>query len=172
MLLLHAVGTGMILAWVAVQLTRIRRWVSQSHPVTDQALLGLVKLLAQNLNLKKIPSVRLSEPVPGPIALGLLRTVILLPAAATGRLPEAELKTILAHELAHVRRGDLWVNWLQILLQAVWWFHPVLWPLNRMIRRVREECCDDLLLARRLTSNEARVRNIRHASNCLSAWCS
>ena len=62
---------------------------------------------------------------------------------------------ILAHELAHHRRRDLWINWVQLALTAVWWFNPVLWVLNRQIRKVREDCCDDLLLTRNLTTGQA-----------------
>jgi hypothetical protein len=65
------------------------------------------------------------------------------------------LRAVLAHELAHCQRGDLWLNWIQLLLVAVWWFHPVLWLVNRSVRDIREDCCDDLLLARGIISNDA-----------------
>jgi hypothetical protein len=77
-----------------------------------------------------------------------------MPATNLSRLSEHELKVILAHELGHFRRGDLWVNWAQLLLQAIWWFNPLLWMLNHALRKAREDCCDDLLLARKVTSGD------------------
>lgn len=58
----------------------------------------------------------------------------------------AHALNIMAHELVHHRRGDLVVNAVQIAIAIVWWFHPVVWILNKSIRRVREDCCDDSLL--------------------------
>ncbi len=77
-----------------------------------------------------------------------------MPATNLSRFSERELKVILAHELTHFRRGNLWVNWAQLLLQAIWWFNPLLWMLNTALRKAREDCCDDLLLARKLTSGD------------------
>jgi protocatechuate 3,4-dioxygenase beta subunit len=70
----------------------------------------------------------------------------------TKELSHGDLKTILGHELAHLRQGDAWINWLQLLLMAAWWFHPVFWVLHRNLRRVREDCCDDSLIAGGLAS--------------------
>jgi hypothetical protein len=70
------------------------------------------------------------------------------------RFSAEQFDVVLAHELAHHRRGDLWVNALQTIAFIAFWFHPVYWWLTRAIRQVREECCDDLLLARGLMSGD------------------
>lgn len=57
------------------------------------------------------------------------------------------LAPILAHELLHIRRGDLWVGLLQTLAQAVWWCHPLVWWVNRITTREAERCCDEEVLA-------------------------
>ncbi len=57
------------------------------------------------------------------------------------------LVPILAHELLHIRRGDLWVGLLQTLAQAVWWCHPLVWWVNRRTTREAERCCDEEVLA-------------------------
>ena len=57
------------------------------------------------------------------------------------------LAPILAHELLHIRRGDLWVGLLQTLAQAVWWCHPLVWWVNRRTTREAERCCDEEVLA-------------------------
>jgi beta-lactamase regulating signal transducer with metallopeptidase domain/tetratricopeptide (TPR) repeat protein len=57
------------------------------------------------------------------------------------------LEPILAHELIHVRRGDAYMGVLQMIVQAVWWFHPLVWWANREMCRRREECCDEEAVA-------------------------
>jgi hypothetical protein len=54
---------------------------------------------------------------------------------------------VLAHELAHVARWDALVNAVQILVQAVFWFHPLVWWMNQLVRHEREKCCDEMAVA-------------------------
>ncbi len=89
-----------------------------------------------------------SDLVDSPLVLGFWRSVILVPAAALLSLPEASLEAVLAHELAHVRRRDFLVNFLQNLAEVVFFFHPAVWWLSREIRAEREHCCDDAAAAR------------------------
>ena len=65
---------------------------------------------------------------------------------ATG-LPAAQLESILAHELAHIRRHDYLVNLLQTVVETLFFYHPAVWWLSRQIRNERENCCDDVALA-------------------------
>jgi type II secretory pathway component GspD/PulD (secretin) len=76
----------------------------------------------------------------------LFRPVILLPRPLAEQLPPAQLRAVLLHELIHIRRGDVWVNCAQALLQIVYWWHPLLWLANARIRRVREEAVDDAVM--------------------------
>jgi hypothetical protein len=69
---------------------------------------------------------------------GLLRPVVALPA----RAERADVEALLAHELAHVKRGDLWVDAALTLLRAVFWFHPGAWLVKAKVGLVRELCCD------------------------------
>jgi beta-lactamase regulating signal transducer with metallopeptidase domain/HEAT repeat protein len=164
LLMLYSLGGLAVAGWVGWQLTRLHRWIRSGRIVSEGAPRQILRELAENLGLRRVPQLRLSEKAQAPVAFGVLQPTILLPAAALDRLPQAELRTILAHELAHFRRGDPWINWLQIILQAVWWFHPVSWLLNRAIRKVREDCCDDLLLARGLASSEAYCDTLLRAA--------
>ena len=66
---------------------------------------------------------------------------------AEGGHPTSPLVAIFAHELLHIRRGDLWVGLLQTLAQAVWWCHPLVWWVNRLTTREAERCCDEEVLA-------------------------
>jgi beta-lactamase regulating signal transducer with metallopeptidase domain len=81
-----------------------------------------------------------------PAVCGLVRPVLLFPQALVGQLSPQQLRAVFLHEMAHLRRGDLWVNCAQALLQVVYWWHPFLWLANARVRRVREEAVDDIVM--------------------------
>ena len=56
------------------------------------------------------------------------------------------MRAVLLHELIHLRRRDVWLNFLQALLQIFYWWHPLVWLANARIRRVREEAVDDAVM--------------------------
>ncbi|MGO8929496.1 MAG: M56 family metallopeptidase [Limisphaerales bacterium] len=89
---------------------------------------------------------RLTDHPQSPAVCGLFRPVILLPRSLVEHLPPAQLRAVLLHELLHLRRGDVWVNCAQALLQIAYWWHPLLWLANARIRRVREEAVDDAVM--------------------------
>jgi hypothetical protein len=78
-----------------------------------------------------------------PAAIGWLRPVILLPAATVAGLTVEQLETILAHEIAHIRRHDYLINVLQVVVETLLFYHPAVWWISSRIRFERELCCDD-----------------------------
>ncbi|MDP2874661.1 MAG: M56 family metallopeptidase [Holophaga sp.] len=119
--------------------------------------------LARDLGVKRPVRLMKSLAVEVPIVLGWLRPLILVPAALFTAMDPRALETILAHELAHVRRHDYLVNLLQSAMEVLLFFHPAAWWLSAQIRAERENCCDDiavslcgdpLLYARALTALE------------------
>ena len=90
------------------------------------------------------PRVRVCRRVAEAVAIGLFKPMILLPAAWLSELPPDMLEAVLAHELAHVRRLDLWVNLLQRLVETLLFYHPAMWWLSHRLRTERELCCDEL----------------------------
>ncbi|NWJ41054.1 MAG: M56 family metallopeptidase, partial [Geothrix sp.] len=146
-------------SWVRVQ--RLRR--RSASPVPSEWHLVLSRL-CRELKLSRTVRLLQSAAVEVPTALGWLRPVILLPACALAGLSPIQLEAILAHELAHIRRGDFLVNLLQSLVEVLLFYHPAVWWLSARIRAERELCCDDvaaelcgdpLILARALTDLEA-----------------
>lgn len=85
----------------------------------------------------------LSNQVDSLVVLGWLKPVVLVPTAALLALSPEALEALLAHELAHVRRGDFLANLVQTFAEAVLFYHPAVWWLSRRIRQEREHCCDD-----------------------------
>ena len=124
--------------------------------------------VAQKLNLKRIPRVVLTNKVACPAVFGVFRPVLLMPKRSTGILPvkhgrdghatnSRHIEHILLHELAHIKRGDLVVHAVYMILQIVYWFNPLLWMVRRPMQNLRELCCD-ATVARLLREKTYRYR--------------
>ena len=82
-----------------------------------------------------------------PSVIGFFRPVVLVPVRAlTGLTPE-QLEAVIAHELGHIKRFDVVVNFFQVIAETLFFFHPAVWWLNKRIRADREDCCDDVAVA-------------------------
>lgn len=149
---LSALLSLMALAWFVVAFARLARvgygWtgaldlVRRSSPA-DERWIRLGDALARRLD---IPSAHIgvSKSIDVPIQVGWLRPSILIPPTAHRTLNEREIESILAHELAHIRRGDYAVNLIQSVLEALLFFHPATAWISDRIRDEREYCSDDI----------------------------
>jgi len=112
-----------------------------------ESLLALARRVAAQLGITQAFEVFASQAVNAPTLIGWLKPVILFPVASlTGLAPE-QLEAMLAHELAHVRRRDYLVNALQVAMETLLFYHPAVWWVSQQIRREREHCCDDVVVA-------------------------
>jgi beta-lactamase regulating signal transducer with metallopeptidase domain len=120
---------------------RLRR--AESRPVREE-LLNLCLTLQDKMGLQRL--VRFSECIrlEAPAVAGWLQPVVLLPVSALTGLSEAQLSSVIAHELAHIKRFDSFVNLFQIAVETLLFYHPGVWWLNKRIREERENCCDDM----------------------------
>jgi beta-lactamase regulating signal transducer with metallopeptidase domain len=82
-----------------------------------------------------------------PAVLGWFRPVVLLPVRALTGLTEEQIEAVIAHELAHIRRFDCFVNLFQIATETLLFYHPAVWWVSQRIRAERENCCDDEAIA-------------------------
>jgi uncharacterized protein (TIGR03435 family) len=82
-----------------------------------------------------------------PGVVGLFRPVLLLPAGIAGRLKPCQLEAVLAHELCHVRRRDNWTAAIHMVVEAVFWFHPLVWWIGARLVEERERACDETVLS-------------------------
>ncbi len=82
-----------------------------------------------------------------PGIFGVLRPVLVWPAHLSARLDDEHVEAILAHELAHVRRHDNLTAVLHMLVEAAFWFHPLVWWMERQIVKEREQACDEAVVA-------------------------
>jgi beta-lactamase regulating signal transducer with metallopeptidase domain len=136
---LFVIGASLSLLWLGVGAVQVQRlWRhGREAPAELQALLRQVVG-----NEVRPPRLLISSHIGQPVALGTLRPVIVLPAGSVDRVAEADLAAVLAHEWAHIRRGDLWLlalsRWLLTLLFA----HPLYWWLRARIREDQEALAD------------------------------
>lgn len=79
-----------------------------------------------------------------PVVVGWMRPAILLPEGLIASANPGLIDAVLLHELGHIRRGDFGWNIVRKLVQLVYWPHPLVWPVGRIVDRVREQACDDL----------------------------
>lgn len=103
--------------------------------------------LAQRLGIRRSLRLLQSGAVEVPMVLGWLRPVILVPVALFTAMEPRALEAILAHELAHIRRHDYFVNLLQSAVEVLLFFHPAVWWLSAQVRAERENCCDDTAIS-------------------------
>jgi beta-lactamase regulating signal transducer with metallopeptidase domain len=125
----------------------LERKLRQQSDAPSEQVLALCRAVQQRLMIDR--AIRYLECgwLQVPAVIGSLRPAVLLPVAALTGLSEAQLRAVIAHELAHVRRWDFLVNLFQILAETLLFYHPAVWWLNRRIRAERELCCDEIAVA-------------------------
>lgn len=121
------------------------RWYKTYQP----SLYWRNRLIDLGAQIKVNQTVQLLESalVTGPAALGFFKPLILVPVGLLNNLPAEQVEAILLHELAHIRRSDYLVNFIQCLLENIFFFNPGLLWVSNLIRQERENCCDDLAIA-------------------------
>jgi beta-lactamase regulating signal transducer with metallopeptidase domain/polyhydroxyalkanoate synthesis regulator phasin len=141
-------GSVVVFAWSLVRVFRFGRLLAAESEVAPQPLQVVAVKIARRLGLKTIPTVCTTSARLSPMVWwtgGKVRIVI--PAALLDQMDATEWQWILAHELAHVRRRDYLVRWLEWLACVGFWWNPVVWWAQRNLRATEEICCDALVLS-------------------------
>ena len=115
-----------------------------SRPLADEALQVEAADLCRRLGLRRVPPLRVADGLASPLLLGLGRPAVLLPALVGSGSPHPELRLMLAHELAHLVRRDLWWNVLPQTAQRLFFFHPLVWLAGHEWALAQEIACDAL----------------------------
>ncbi|UCD52107.1 MAG: carboxypeptidase regulatory-like domain-containing protein [Phycisphaerales bacterium] len=141
----------------------VRGLVAQSTEA-PAAMVDVLDGCRRQMGLSKTVGLRLTSLSTSPSVCGLRKPRILMPQGMVAQLDAPQFKSVVLHELAHVKRGDLWVNLIQALLQIAYFFHPLLWLANLMIRRVREQAVDETVLAAMGSEAEDYPRTLLNVS--------
>jgi bla regulator protein blaR1 len=112
----------------------------------DETTKAMLADLAGTLGLRQLPDVRVSSRVDTPLVAGLTRTVVLLPTDRFDRLEPRQQRMALCHELAHLKRADLWLGWVPALAERAFFFHPLVHLAAREYALWREAACDQTVL--------------------------
>lgn len=143
------------LRWLWRSHAQLRRVLVAREPVVDARVLTVAATVARSLGMLRTPQLSSSATLATPIAFGWLRPEICLPQRATS-MADGSLRAMLAHELAHLRRGDPAWMWFAATLQAVMPWQPLLWIVRSRWSRLVELRCD--AIAARETSPAAVAR--------------
>ena len=127
-----------------VYMQRVRRFnVFKPSVVWQDKLTSL----CEKLQIKKAVLLLESGYLKTPVVIGYFKPVILIPVGMLAGIAPAQIEAVLLHELAHIRRSDNFVNFLQHLAEAVFFFNPGLLWISHLLREERENCCDDMAIA-------------------------
>ena len=127
-----AIGFGFSL-WIRVNV----------KPLSDE-FEQRIRILGDRLTVQARQRVFACARVGQAVAVGFIRPVVLIPASWLTQLTPPMIEAIIAHELVHIRRWDLWVNLVQRIIETLLFYHPAVWWLSSRIRLEREMCCDEL----------------------------
>jgi beta-lactamase regulating signal transducer with metallopeptidase domain len=148
-ILVWLIGSAVLLARVAWSSVRLVRLAQSATDWPRKRLGRIAGRLEMSLGQGKLPRICLSELVSGPLAFGIFRKTILVPARMLGQLSEDQLADVLMHEAAHLARRDPLVLLLQRIAASLYWPIPLVHFVNRLLHQMREELCDNHVLAHR-----------------------
>jgi len=134
---------------VSVWLLRWRRIsaaIREATPLREGREIEALRRLEHIEGIRKPTEILLSRASLEPGIFGIVRPVLVWPESISARLEDAHLEAILAHELWHVRRRDNLVAAIHMVVEAVFWFHPLVWWLGTRLVEERERACDEEVL--------------------------
>ena len=132
---------------VAVSFLNLQQLRKSCRDVDVTSLSPILQDTLRDFDAARGARICVSDEVRVPTAIGFARPLVILPAWALAELSAPELRSVLLHEFAHLRRWDDWTNLVQKLVQSVLFFHPAVWWIENRLSLEREMACDDLVLA-------------------------
>jgi bla regulator protein blaR1 len=144
----------LVVFWTIAHRRGLRR-IRDASRSPDPAILELVRECGQAAGLRRLPETIESSVIPSPAVTGMFRPLLLLPPKLKDRFSRDELRLMLLHELAHIRRGDLITHFAAAGFLALHWFNPILWFAGSRMRADRESACDATVLGIAATDERA-----------------
>lgn len=141
-----AAGFLILLIAACWRYARWKRLIRRAEAVSEPALLELLQKVRGRMAVRRPVQLLVVPWLNSPAVFGVWRVYLLLPETAMSRLSAEELRLIFLHEMAHVRRNDIALNFLLIALQYVHWFNPLIWIASHRIRADRELVCDSIVM--------------------------
>ena len=146
-LILWLVGTVVWTVFAAVRIVRFT-WLLRAARPCGNDITVIASRTARRLGLRKTPAIVTVDARIPPLVWHAGRAArIVLPSDLVSEWNDEQLELLLAHELAHVKRGDHLVRWFTLAVLAVYWWHPLAWWAVRRLRLAEEQCCDAMVMA-------------------------
>jgi beta-lactamase regulating signal transducer with metallopeptidase domain len=149
--LLVAIWLGGFAIWfgvVAFRVRQFRKWLRKTQPASV-ALRAEIDQLVREIGLRRAPELLEVDGICPPLTWAMWgRPVVLLPRSLIGSLTSDERRTLLLHELAHLRRRDHWMRWLELIVTGLQWWQPLAWLARRKLHLASEQCCDAFVVGR------------------------
>jgi len=144
---LYTIGLAFMLFRFLVNLSRVMALRRQGIMAPEAEWNIILLRWQRHFEIARPVKLFLSDRITSPVMLGTIKPIILLPVAVISHLTTEQVEAILLHELAHIKRHDYLLNMLQVITEAILFFNPFVWLLSGIIRKEREHCCDDLVVA-------------------------
>lgn len=140
------IGFLIVLVTWCIRWRRISKVLCSACPLVEGKQVEALRRLERLAGVRNSIPLLLSSACLEPGVFGFIRPVLVLPEGICERLNDRHLEAILAHEVWHVRRRDNLAAALHMLIQALFWFHPLVWWLGGRLVEERERACDEQVL--------------------------
>jgi len=141
-------GAVVIGAYLLMSDFALWRIVKRDSPLIKQTMLELFEECKAQMGVQSLVAVVPSSQIRSPGLFGFVRPRLLLPQEMLDTATREEMRYVFLHELAHLKRHDIYLGWLTSLLQVLHWFNPLIWFAFYQMRTDRELACDAMVLAR------------------------
>jgi len=141
-----AAGTSLGLLWIGIGVVGAWYVARRAQPAADSRWPQILQKLLAPHGFRRPIEVRQCPQVSVPMTWGVRRPVILVPAGSAAWSEEIK-RSVLLHELGHIRRGDCLMHLLGRLACVAYWFHPLVWLAARQLRKTSEQAADDAVLS-------------------------
>jgi uncharacterized protein (TIGR03435 family) len=148
------IGFITILFFWCLQWWRISRLVRSASPLVEGREVDLLRKAERLARLPRSVPLLPSDNSMEPGVFGIICPVLLWPEGIARHMDDAHLESVLAHEVCHVQRRDNLTSAIHMLVEAIFWFHPGVWWMERQLVKERERACDEAVLQ---LGNEAVV---------------
>jgi bla regulator protein BlaR1 len=140
-------GCATVLFFWCLRWRRVTAATRSASPANSGRELEAMHRVDQNMGIPTHVRLSLARSALEPGIVGIFRPILVLPAGISGRLTDAQLDAIITHELCHVRRRDNLAAALHMLVEVLFWFHPVIWWIGARLVDERERACDEAVLS-------------------------
>ncbi len=137
-------GAVIMLVRAGLNLAGAERLRRSCQPLTERPVIELLRQTQSALGIVRQVRVAVTDQLTSPAVVGVLVPTLILPLSVATTFSPEQLRFILLHELAHIRRGDYLTNLFQLLVESLLFFNPAVWWMSRQVRIEREACCDAL----------------------------